>query len=333
MNYSRLEFLFQRYRNGSCTQEEELELMEIINQSDNPLVRQLLNDLWNESSDKLPEGKSERILNSILGSTGKTVHIQKTRFMWAKAAAITAFIALSGVAAYQLLNSYSEDISSDTMSHAAELPQQHQFIKLPDGSTVILNDASKLEYPDSFADKNSREVYLTGEAFFDIQHDDSKAFIVHTGKISTTVLGTAFNVKAYPEQNDITVTVTRGKVKVSNDVQLLGILAPDDQITFDKRSQQSKLRAVKSKEVITWAEKDIFFDDVSMLEAAKQLEERFQVEITFKNENIKACRFTATFVRGEDLSQILDVICEFNQAKYTVNESGDIEVSGNGCSQ
>jgi transmembrane sensor len=329
MNNSRLEFLFHRYLSGSCTQEETLELIQYLNESNNPQVKHLLNELWNHSSERLPAEKAEQILNSILAQPKKIVPLHRKRYAWARAAAVIGFIALSGAAYYQFNHAPS---SGNVMQPLAENLQHHQYVKLPDGSTVILNSDSKLEYANSFTGTNTREVYLTGEGFFDIRHDDAKPFVVHTGKISTTVLGTAFNVKAYPEQNDITVTVTRGKVKVSDEVKLLGILIPDEQIIFHKSNHQARQEKVKSIEVIEWIENDIFFDDVSMLEAAKQLEERFHVKITFKNDNIKNCKFTATFIRGEDLHQILDVICEFNQAKYTADESGDIQVSGNGCS-
>jgi transmembrane sensor len=324
---TRLQILFERYLTDSCKPEEKAELFELLNQPDNIEAKRLLNEIWNEPAVKLSPGKSQHILDSIMRPEAKVIPIERKKFQWLKAAAVTAFLALAGGAAYQIVD------SGDTTSEekVAVVGQQPKFIKLPDGSKVVLNKESKLEYPDSFDGKSAREVYLTGEAFFDISHDASKSFIVHTGKISTTVLGTAFNVKAYPEQNDITVTVTRGKVKVSDEAKVLGILSPDDQITFNRYDQKSKTLSVKTEEVTAWTEKDIFLDNVSMVEAAEELSQRFDVSIGFENENLNACRFTATFTRGEDLHQILNVICEFNQAKYTVTETGDIEVSGDGC--
>jgi ferric-dicitrate binding protein FerR (iron transport regulator) len=208
---------------------------------------------------------------------------------------------------------------------------QRQFIRLPDGSTVLLNTGSTLDYGVAFNDNNLREVHLKGEAFFNIRHDARRPFVVHTGAISTTVLGTAFNVKAYPEQGDITVTVSRGKVKVSNDSRVLGIITPNQQITFHKQTLTAAQQAVKSSDVTAWVTKDIYFEDVSMADAMLQLQERFGVTIQFDNEQARACRFTATFVEGEDLYQILDVICEFNKAKYRTSASGVIAIYGDGC--
>jgi transmembrane sensor len=328
MDNARLDFLFQRYINGSCTDNEASELIQFISENDSPETRRVLNNLWNHSTDKLPPEKADRILEDILKTSGAARAGQKQKHLvWLKAAAIIVFTALSGGMFYEFLFPEKRRLSADEIAETS----QHQFIRLPDGSAVILNAGSKLEYADTFSDKESREVYLAGEAFFDIRHDVSKPFVVRTEKISTTVLGTAFNVRAYPGQDNITVTVTRGKVSVSDEHQVLGIITPDQQITFHKASRKAARQVVKSREVTAWAEKDIFFDDVSMSDAAHQLEERFGVNISFENEKAGNCRFTATFIRGEDLYQILDVICAFNQARYTTDALGNISISGKGC--
>jgi transmembrane sensor len=322
---TRLEILCKRYLTSSCTPEEEAEFFELLNKTDNPEVRKLLYDVWESPFEKLSSEQTTRTVNSILPQ--KVVPIEGRSFSWLKAAAITAILAIAGVGLYQFV------MPTERMqpSRTAEVLASSKFMKLPDGSKIILNGDSKLKFPASFEDKKTREVILVGEAYFDIVHDATKPFIVRTGQLSTTVLGTAFNIKAYPDQSDITVTVTRGKVSVSNEAQVLGILSPDDQITFNKSDQQSKLVSVKSDEVHAWRAKDISFDNVTMAEAAEELNERFDVTIKFKNTNIMNCRFTATFIRGEDLDQILHVICEFNKADYSENEDGVIEVSGEGC--
>lgn len=329
MDNARLDYLCQRYINNSSTDEEVRELMQFIGENDSPEIRRFLDHLWNHASDTLPPKKASRILGNILNTSGGTVRTNQKQksLVWLKAAAVILFTALAGSLYYQFLFSENKKLAADQLSETT----QHQFIRLPDGSTVILNAGSTLEYPATFSDKKNREVSLKGEAFFDIRHDASKPFVVRTEKISTTVLGTAFNVKAYPGQDDITVTVTRGKVSVSDEHKVLGIITPDQQITFHKERKQASQQTVKSREVTAWAEKDIFFDDVSMRDAAGQLEERFGVTISFKNEAVGSCRFTATFIRGEDLHQILDVICAFNQASYTTDAAGNISISGKGC--
>lgn len=208
---------------------------------------------------------------------------------------------------------------------------QTRQITLSDGSRIWLNAGSELRYPQTF-DGKKREVFLTGEAYFDIHHDLEKPFIVHTGRLITTVLGTAFNIKALKPAEAVIVTVTRGKVSVANGTRLLGYLTPNRQLTFNKLNQQSVQKVVNANEVIAWQkESEIHFDDITFGEAAKQLEQRFKVSISFKTEKVKNCRFSGTALQGKNLEQILKIICAFNNASYYHNQDGSIIVEGQGC--
>jgi ferric-dicitrate binding protein FerR (iron transport regulator) len=332
MENARLTILFQRYINRSCTEEEKQELLQLIAESDDDEeVKMQMDILWARLSEghSIPSAKAEKILHTILTHDQKIIPIQRERslFSWRKVAASIAVVLFS-VSALLSINFFAgRENDQSTKAPTTE----HRFIKLPDGSTVLLNAGSKLDFPESFEGKDSREVILTGEAYFDIRHDDHKPFIVHTGALKTTVLGTAFNIKAYPTEKSITVTVTRGKVKVSDDLKVIGVITPNQQITFDKVQQQAEQQTVDSRNTIAWADRDIFFDDSTLEEVAIQLAERFKVDIRFRDEQLKSCRFTATFIRGEDLEQILNVICEFNGARYYKDEEGNIEIAGEGC--
>jgi ferric-dicitrate binding protein FerR (iron transport regulator) len=329
MENSRLDYLFQRYLDGACSINEEQELLDFITTHNSPELRLWMEALWNKSAITLSAEKADKIVDEILEkSRALPVRKERTNALWLKVAATVTLIALTASVYYWQGRSQHQLLVTEV---PARVPDDLRFIKLPDGSSVILNKGSFLNFPKSFDALASREVHLTGEAFFDIKHDASKPFIVHTGKLKTTVLGTAFNVKAYPDQNDITVTVTRGKVSVANEAKVIGIITPEQQITFHKASKQADQQNVRSKNVVAWVEKDILFDDVSMEDAARMLKDRFHVQINFANEKIMNCRFTATFIKGEDLQQILDVICEFNQATYTTDEAGNIEIYGSGC--
>jgi len=128
--------------------------------------------------------------------------------------------------------------------HEQQPANPGRFLQLPDGSTVLLNGDSKLNYDKDFGVTN-REVTLSGEAYFDVRHD-RLPFIVHTGKVRTTVLGTAFNIRAYKDQHDIKVTVTRGKVRVETDRQVLGTIAPNEQIAFNTTTDVFHLNRVNA---------------------------------------------------------------------------------------
>jgi transmembrane sensor len=139
----------------------------------------------------------------------KIVHI-KPWFLKMVAAAVIIGVCATG---FLFLRNHPGNKSAHLYSVRKQ--NQNLFIVLPDGSRAILSYGSKLSYASSFDGLAKRDVYLEGQAFFDIRHDDLKPFIVHTGKLETTVLGTAFNVKALKGDKTITVTVTRGRVKVT----------------------------------------------------------------------------------------------------------------------
>ncbi|MEK6552667.1 MAG: FecR domain-containing protein, partial [Bacteroidota bacterium] len=110
------------------------------------------------------------------------------------------------------------------------------FATLSDGTIITLNADSKLKYPARFTN-GTREIYLEGEAFFEVKQDTSRPFIVHSGNISTTVLGTKFNVSAFPNEKNIAVSLVEGSVKVSKEesgtIENIVLLQPDQQLVYN----------------------------------------------------------------------------------------------------
>ncbi|CAM3994469.1 FecR family protein [Pedobacter westerhofensis] len=209
-------------------------------------------------------------------------------------------------------------------------PGLRKWIKLPDGTSVQLNADSKLDYPESFAGKNTREVTLTGEAFFDVKHDASHPFIIHTGKLKTTVLGTAFNISAYPSARTLTVTVTRGKVMVQNASATLAVLRPNQQLTWDITTAVAQKHVVNAEEVVAWKAQDLILDDVSLEQAADRIAARYKIKVIFKNDKVKDCRFTAAFLNRNQLSQVITVLTDITNASYDL-KGNTLFIDGPGC--
>lgn len=343
MSKERLTHLFQKYAEKTCTQAEYAELMTVINDEVNyDEIDLVMNNEWEHhiNSPKLEQGKVDQLFDKILAAGDyhdkikKPVKLNGNR-SWALWAAAILFL---GIFVFLYENKTVVPGLVDKAKTAARNIQpsvniaavgEHRKINLPDGSIVILNNGSTLEFPEQFL-RVSREVILNGEGYFDIKHDAEKRFIVHTGKISTTVLGTAFNIKAYDKEDNVVVTVTRGKVMVKDDNKTLGIIVPNQQIVYNKVQMRSSLMPAMAKQAMEWQEKDLFFDDVTMEEAVLQLTKRFNVTISFANEASKSCRFTATFLKGESLDEILQVITSFNHITYQ-KIAGEVMISGNGC--
>jgi len=336
MSIHRFKYLFQKFVNKTATSEQNAEFLSMMKRDDyNEELQGLLDEFWNDPTSITPlgEARAERIFNEIMASSqaDKPRNIFRNQRFWYKAAAAILIIGITGFFyTMKIQPTEMQLVKFNTITVKPDKPSR-RFINLPDGSSVILNENSKLELSKNFNSNGKREVYLSGEAYFDITHDPLHPFVVHTGKIFTTVLGTAFNIKASPGNKTVTVTVTRGKVKVGDNKHIYKFIVPNEQVIYDQNLTSPIKKPVKSDAIIEWTNEDIYFDDVSIKDVAKQLQERFDVSIVFSTEMIKSCKFSATFLKSQSLIQILNVIGEFNQIKYQFKDDKTVVLSGLGC--
>jgi len=173
-------------------------------------------------------------------------------------------------------------------------------------------------------------VTLSGEAYFDIVHRTGQPFLVHTGKIVTKVLGTAFNVKAYPGEDAIEVTVDHGKVQVLKGRSSMGLLTDNQQMRYNKGTEGYISQKVNVEPVMAWKPAEVVFDDITMEEAAQRIGQRFNVTVSFVHPVVKDCRVTATFYQEDDLDEIMTVICAVSQSNFVI-KGNTIVIDGKGC--
>ena len=271
------------------------------------------------------------IRQDIGNKNAKIIPIKRLKTLWRSIAAVAAvLIIFFSVYLIQSTSDNQEALVEQTVLKTAA--NQKQELALADGSKVWVNSGSELTYPKTF-DGKTREVYLSGEAYFDIKHDVTRPFLIHTGKVITTVLGTAFNIKEDKTSHTVVITVTRGKVSVGDGNKTLGILTPNQQISYNIDSQTTIQAQVDVASVIAWQQQEIRFEDITFANAAAILEKRFKVKITFSNEKVKKCQFTGAALTGDNLDKILKVQCAFNGATYKTNPDGSIIIDGPGCDQ
>jgi transmembrane sensor len=220
----------------------------------------------------------------------------------------------------------SEAVATNTM----KVLKGKNHIKLQDGTTVDLNAGSTLSYSPDFGATGERIVQLEGEAFFDVAEDPARPFLVKTGDVTTRVLGTAFDVRAYRDQNDIVVTVARGKVSVSVDGGT-ALLTKNQQITYHKASRRTETKKLDVVHEPEWKDNYLVFDDVTMEEAVAKISARFQVPISFRDSGILRCHVRMVYVNGEGLEQILDDLMAINQATYERTSAGIVITGGDPC--
>ncbi len=196
---------------------------------------------------------------------------------------------------------------------------ERKEVKLPDGSTVWLNESSKMEYPAHFDARSRKVTLLDGEAYFDIKRDESKPFFVEASGTTTRVLGTAFNIRSYHFLKSILVTVTRGKVEVRKAEGVGGpdkkILLPNEQVYYDMKTREIRKVNVNSANAVAWKEGRLLFDNESFANVIAILENKFDVKIQAE-ESIREYHMSAEFASTDSLSRILDLLSLANNLEY-----------------
>lgn len=314
--------LLTRYLEGQTTPTEN-EMLEYW------LEHYNLNNYWK----RLDEASRKEWLNSLFRDVESHILAPERNIKKPGASPVVRWAAIAAVfLAFLVLTAKMVSIKNGPVEQTSEglkipLTGNHKIV-LHDGSKVWANSGATLRYLENFNVK-TREVFLTGEAYFDVQHQPSKPFLVHTGKVDVTVLGTAFNIKSGGGSNKVIVTVARGRVKVSEGNKLIGFLNTNEQVIFNTANHQYSQSAINAAEVIKWLENDLNFNDVTFGQAAIKLQERFRVIIRFQNDKIKSSVFSGTALRGNDLEDILKVLCAFNHACYKKEADGSILIFEN----
>lgn len=211
---------------------------------------------------------------------------------------------------------------------------QTKFVVLPDGSRVVLHGDTRIEYDRDF-NRETRKVSLSGEAYFDVVHLNMgsrkpASFVIKTGKISTTVLGTAFSIKSLPSESEVVVTVTRGKVRVDDGNKHTSLLTANQQVTYNTRTTVADEKVVKSQELTAWVQADMVFQEMPFSDLAAMLEKRYGVRISFQNPELQQCLITGRFSGTETLEEVFKVLTLTSNTKYSL-ESGKLVLSGEGC--
>ncbi|MCX6337888.1 MAG: FecR domain-containing protein [Bacteroidetes bacterium] len=327
--------LFTKYINNQCSPQEVSFLLAYFNEESNEdIVREMifrqLEQLTESDIDVEPHLKAAFvIIDTHIQNSKKTIKkgIQVTLFgkkLLRIAAIFILFLIGAGGFYFYPINKVN-NIQTESLAYT-------KYLLLPDGSKVIVHNNSKLEYPSAFNGK-TREVTLTGEAYFDIKHDDNKPFIIHTGKLTTTVLGTAFNIQAYPGAKNIIVTVTRGKVRVEFNHKVLAVLTPDGQLVYDLPKADAKNKTVVAQEIIKWTNSDMDFEDVPFETIVEQISKRYQADISFANNEIKKCPVHATFSGTETIEEIITKLCLARNATYKKTDDNKFIILGKGCTE
>lgn len=235
----------------------------------------------------------------------------KTVFLWAERAAAIMFIPLLSAYLLQIKNS---DVAEARMMEIRTNPGMTTAFVLPDGTNVSLNSGSILRYPEFFS-KDKREVELIGEAFFDVTKDPEKRFVVKTtGDERVEVLGTSFNMEAFPGDSILSTTLLEGKVRFVSDAGSVQ-MNPGEKLVYNNKTSKAKLTKTNGEAETAWKYGKIIFDNTPFNEVLRMLSKRFNVDFVVKNEKYRKDSFTGTFSTLR-LEQVLDVFSISSKIKW-----------------
>lgn len=254
-----------------------------------------------------------------------------TMFYWIKISSLAASVLIAVFFLFYYLQ--KQPTSKETQAYETKKGEKSQ-ITLPDGSQIWLNTDTKISYDKSFGEKN-REVTLLGEAFFDIKYNAGKPFVVHTQTADIKVLGTAFNVRNYSNENSLEASLIRGKIELTplqspknriiltpsqkvvlakDPSDLDNRLAPDlplsEKVTITRITQKDETIAETS-----WLVNQLVFVNQPLEKIAKEIERQFNVTIHFKTHTIKQYRYTVHLVHY-NLEETMEALTTLRKFDY-----------------
>ncbi len=193
-------------------------------------------------------------------------------------------------------------------------------LHLSDGTRILLNADSRLKIPDHFSD-STRDVYLQGEAYFEVVHQAGKPFLVHAGHSVTRDLSTRFIVQAYPEYGHTKVVVTEGRVVMneigSSQAPSTGTIIPPHHIGVLQKDGTVQVSRVKNlMNWMGWTKGKLVFNNTPLTQVIPQLERWYDLNITLKDSTIGTRRLTATYIDREPMDEVLDAIALALDIKY-----------------
>jgi len=321
MNKDSINNLLKQYLDNTITKNNLEQLMYYISRtSADEGLHQLMKAQWEleESDRSFDDLQSELLYQKIIadprfGDSETTKHkpIFPFRRFISIAAGLLLFLGI-GFIVYRYLKTPAPQPEIVYEEKTVPFGQKIQM-QLADGTIVWINSGSKLKFPTKFTG-TKRELFLDGEAYFDVAHDASRPFIIHTGKVATQVLGTAFDIKAYGS-NDFDVTVARGKVSVGLMDQQLGVLTAEQGLSYNSISRVSKRYPIVLSK-LRWMFGDLIFDNMKMADAVTTLERWYDIKITLTDPQIRSRRFSASFLKHEHIGQVLNVLSEIAHFSY-----------------
>lgn len=322
-NYSEI----KEFLEGKHTPDRADEIRQwLINPKNESEVRKTLGEIWTNSQINLKGEKPDFDLllnrlhyrmNAKSGAGRKENYFKQLYILFGKVAAIL-IIPLLLFTAYLYLNPRFNQLDEKTaMREVYTKPGTRTHVELPDGTFVWLNDGTVLKYPEKFSGK-TRQVFVDGEAFFEVKSNPENPFVVDNPIMKTIVTGTRFNLNAYSADNFFEATLLEGKIHLEGKAGNIE-LNPGEQIQFDAITNRLARNEVNPKNATAWINGKLIIHNERLEMAIKKLSRWYNVEIKVDDQELNDYELTCT-LENEKIDQCLSLISHALPIKYSFVE-------------
>ncbi|MGZ3755885.1 MAG: FecR family protein [Mucilaginibacter sp.] len=322
---SRIQYLFKRYQTGEASAEER------------KLVEEWFTN-FDDQQRELTDADSVDVFSAMDEHVYRAINPDKPHrrfnYRWLQVAAV-AFIAY-GLWVFKLTQ---HPVERPTLKPAFTQFTAPKGVKkeceLPDGTLVYLNSGSVMRIPSNFNNK-TREVSLSGEAFFLVKHNALKPFSIHSGKLVISDIGTSFNVKAYPEERLINIAVESGSVKVEKTTArhrpetFANALVRNQELIYNEQNNTHVLTQVDAGSMSLWKQNVLRFDNASFDEISHTLERWYNINVKLEHRNYSNNRYTISF-NNEPLSKVLSVLAKLSDMTYHIENKQNVSINLKNC--
>lgn len=302
--------LLEKFFSGQSTEEENNVLSKIFKDGGEDIFDEYCRRKWAENDCRIPTSVKARIRQSLF--------TKMPRVKWRRVIASASAVFAAAVILFMcmLWSRPSENADPEIFEIVAERGQKSS-VTLPDGSRVMINSASTISYTSDYNVKE-RNVFLSGEAYFDVASNADIPFVVHADKVSVTALGTEFNVKAYAEDPYIVTTLVEGSVRTEAGTQY-ELLTRAQEASYNKEADVLLAYDVKDiSRAVPWIRNELLFENESLADIAVTLERMYNVTIVFEEEAAKGYSYTG-LIRNNSLQNVLELISSTSPVGYKMN--------------
>lgn len=307
-----LKEIWNRYKLGKADIKEKKKLLEAIDNEDVELDGILYADWKDTRTGKIGRKEKTRawdnLAHSIAIKKRKVIHL----YRYGVAASVAACVALA---------TFLYPTTDHTIEVQVASGEKVKEVLLPDGSRVWINHASSISYPKEFGPE-SRNLILQGHAFFEIERNPSKPFLVETNEIAVKVLGTSFDVYSFKDESS-TVSVESGKVEVSHtDSDSKIVLLANERSVYDSEQGHFGKTTFDSKTIMAWRNNVLHFENLELGQAIKHIERKYGVHIVCTDPGLLGIRIRASYT-VEPLDTVLTDLAFMTNFDFEKNENNN----------